>query len=332
MDDILFQTGLGVLQGVIIIVLSPAVTGLLRFLKARLQGRPRPVSYLWQPYRDLFKLIRKPAVRSKFTSWIFAVTPLLLFGLYGTLAGMLPLFHRGAFVQGDLILMLYLLGLARFVLSLAGLDANAPFSGLGSSREIFLHFLTEMGMGGIIAALMIKWGTLNLYVIAQNQSQMGLSIFFQLDLFSLALALFLLILFEGERIPIDNPATHLELTMAHQAVTLEYAGRDLALIEWAEMTKLTFLLGLWVSLFLPLDFLIRWLIKWLPNWLTEPTWFIGISGLFLLKIIILALGLVLWEMFWPKLRLRAVSSLTLRSIVLSLLAIIYTFAQKAWGD
>lgn len=319
MVEIIIQIGLGLWQGVIVIGLAPGMVGLLRFFKAGMQGRRRTWQNIRQPYADLWKLLHKPAVRSRTTSLIFAVAPVMVFSIYGALACMLPLFpFRSVQIDPDLVLILYLLGLARFIISLAGLDSGASLGGLGSSREMFFHFLTEIGMGTIIAALMLKWNTFYLTGILEN-FQKNSSHFFRPDSLLLAISLFLLILFEAERLPVDNPATHLELTMAHRAILLEYAGRDLALLEWAEMTKLFFLLGLWCSLFLPFTLSGSGLA------------FIGNTGLFLLEMIILTLAVAVWEMSRPKLRLRSVSGLSMWAIGLSVLAMIYAFAQSVSG-
>jgi len=314
------QFGLGLFQGAFLIFLAPGLIGLLRYLKARMQLRPRPAGYILQPYRDLLKLMRKPAVRSATTSWVFAATPAILFAAYGLLAFMVPVFHPSTLIASDLIVVMYVLGLARFCLSLAGLDAGAPFTGLGSSREMFFHLLTEIGLILFIVAIIIRTGIINLSDIVAAHWQLNL--FTEPALILLALSLALLILFECERIPIDNPATHLELTMAHKAITLEYAGRDLALLEWAEMIKLTFLLTVLINLFLPF-----------PAF-AGPGRDAGILGQILAlaffgaKIFLLTLILALWELAQPKLRLRTVIRPGLAAMVLSLTAIIYTIALK----
>ena len=136
---------IGLIQGTLLILLAPGLVGLLRYFKARLQARPRRMTNIFQPYRDLHKLMGKPAIRSKTSSWVFAMTPTALFVAYVWLVFMVPVFHPATLIAGDLIVVIYVLGLARFSLSLAGLDAGAPFAGLGSSREMFLHFLTEIG-------------------------------------------------------------------------------------------------------------------------------------------------------------------------------------------
>jgi formate hydrogenlyase subunit 4 len=326
MIDALLRLSIGLSQGTLVILLAPGIAGLLRYFKAGLQQRRRGPGTILQPYRDLLKLMRKPAVRSETTSWFFAITPAVLFVAYGLLVFLVPVFHRATLAQGDLIVVIYLLGLARFVLSLAGLDAGAPFGGLGSSREMFLHFLTEIGLVLIIGALMLRWETVSLSGLFEYHWALGVNGFLlRPELGLLALSLALLILLESGRIPIDNPATNLELTMAHKAIELEYAGRDLALIEWAEMIKLAFLLTLLGNLFMPFPAL--------PGATSELD--LLESGLALaayaLKIVGLVLCLALWEMSRPKLRLRAVVGPGLVAMALSLTTIIYIVATKLGG-
>jgi formate hydrogenlyase subunit 4 len=309
------------LQGIVLILIAPAVTGLLHFFKARSQGRRRRAWNIVQPYRDLFKLLRKPAVRTVSTSWVFALAPSALFASYGVLVFLVPVFQSISPIPGDLIFVVYVLGLARFVFSAAGLDAGAPFGGLGSGRAMFLHFLTEIGLIPVVAALMIRSGSVSLNDLFAEHQKLGVAGFFaHPELMLLGLSLALLILLEAGRIPIDNPPTHLELTMAHKAIALEYAGRDLALIDWAEMIKLTFLLTLLAGLFVPFPIT--------PNFMRGSDVVEGglILAGYTLKIIALTLLLSVWEMGQPKLRLRAVAGRGLTAMALSLTAIIYTIA------
>ncbi len=308
-------------QGLLLILLAPCMIGVLRKLEAWLELRQGPG--IFQPYRDIVKLMRKPAMRARTTSRLFAITPYVLFSVYGLLCLLAPVFHRATLASVDLIVVIYLLGMARFAFSLAGLDAGSSFGGLGSSRQMFVHLLTEIGLVLVIIALMVKWNTVSLTAIFDKHWELGYVNFLaEPELILLALSLALLILLESARIPIDNPATHLELTMSHKAIALEYAGRDLALIEWAEMIKLGFLLTLLGNLFLPF-----------PRW-ADPMHSIGPSGLALAfggycaKLILLLLLLAFWELSQPKLRLRSIIGPSLVAIVLSLTAIIYTITLR----
>jgi formate hydrogenlyase subunit 4 len=311
-------------QGIALILVAPLSAGLLRYLQAVFQRRRRPLGTVWQPYRDLIKLLQIPAMRSHTASWVFAWAPITVFVAYGLLAFVVPIFSTQPLLTVDLIFVVYLLGLARFALSLAGLDSGAPFGALGSSREMFLHFMTEVGLVLVLAGLALLTGTITLGDLFLQQRPLGPERMPELVL--LAISFLILILFEAERMPIGNPTTHLELTMNQKAVVLEYAGVDLALVEWAEMIKLAALLSLFIALFVPnfniLDLLLD---RQVGHALT-----MGLG--YLIKMAILLGGLALWEAWQPKLRLRQIRQLSLLAMVISLTAIaIYLIISVVLG-
>lgn len=310
-------------QGLALILFAPFVVGFLRKLKAWLQLRRGP--RLWQPYADLGKLWGKAPVRSPVSSWVFAAAPLTLFCTYALLAFTVPVFTPATLVRCDFLVIMYLLGFGRFVLALAGLDAGSPFAGMGSSREMFLTLLTETGLILFIVALMVQWETVSVAgVFGHHRAAFGDLYQLPPQLILLALALSLLTLFECERIPIEKQGTHLELTMAHSATTLEYAGRHLALLEWAEMIKLTFMLTLLGSLFIPSP---RGATPFEGGGPEAAAW---ASLAYLAKtLLVLVPVLAVWELRRPKLRLRAITTTAFTAVVLSLLAIIYMIATKA---
>lgn len=315
---------LSLAQGLVLIALAPALAGLLRWLEARLQLRQGPP--ILQPYRDLAKLLAKPAVRPVGASFVSAIAPYVLFAVYSTLVFMLPVVSSSPLLPGDLILVIYLLGLARFVLSLAGLDVGAGFGSLGAGREMFLHFLTEIGLALLMVALAICWRSVDLTAVFEHHRALAfLEFIAKPQLVLLGVAMFFLFLFEAERIPIDNPATHLELTMAQRAITLEFAGRDLALIEWAEMTKLLALLTMAGHLFVPL-----------PEFfspLAGATYSLSTAILgYALRIGLLVLGLAMAEAYQPKQRLRNVPRLALIAIAFSVMAILYVLTLDPAGS
>jgi formate hydrogenlyase subunit 4 len=314
------------LQGMCLIAIAPLLTGLLRFFKARLQQRRRSTTTIWQPYRDLGRLIAAPSMRASTTSWVFALTPVILLVAYGLLSFAVPVFYPQTLVTTDFIVVIYVLGLARFVLSLAGLDAGAPFGGLGGSREMFLHFLTEIGLMLFLAGLVLRWHTVRLDELYAEQSQLGFRYLLEPSLILLGLSLAIILLFETGRIPIDNLATHLELTMGHKAILLEYAGRDLAVIKWAEMIKLGFMLTLFGDLFIPFPNLSDLA---MPTNLIASSLLFGIA--FLIKTVLLVLVLAIGETLQPKLRLRKIKGTALAAIALSLLAIINILSLTATG-
>ncbi len=237
------------LQLVLVLALAPLLTGWTRKVRARLLRRRGPS--ILQPYRDLSKLIRKEVVVAENASWLFRLTPYAVFATTWVAAALVPTFATGLALgaAADLIVIVALLGTARFMLALAGLDVGTSFGGLGSSREMMFATLAEPAMLMAVFTLSLYAGSTELSSIAGFMlgPHAGLSI-------SLALALVALVivgLAENARIPVDNPATHLELTMVHEAMVLEYSGRHLALIEAAASVKLLLYMSLIACVFAP---------------------------------------------------------------------------------
>src|SRR5947199_6964753 len=240
-----------VLQTVVLLAVSPFIVGLIRKVKATLQCR-RGASVV-QPYHDLLKLFQKDVVVSSNASWIFTATPYILFA--STLAAnlLVPLFVSKVPLSfaGDIITVVYLLALGTFFLILAGLDAGSAFGGMGSSREAIVASLTEPAMILSIFAIALAAGSTNLSTIVHKTALLeGIVTDPSPHLMALA-ALFIVAIAETGRVPVDNPATHLELTMIHEAMILEYSGRYLALVEWAAGLKLLVFLALLGNLFVP---------------------------------------------------------------------------------
>jgi formate hydrogenlyase subunit 4 len=299
-----------VLQSALVAVGAPLVVGLLRALRARLQGR-RGASPL-QPYRDLWKLCAKEVVVSETTSWIFRVTPYLLAAIMLVVAAVVPLVvTRPAFAfTGNIVLVMYLLLLGTFFLALAGLDAGSAFGGMGSSREVMVAALAEPTVILAIFALALQAGTTNLGGIIERLRAEQLLILNPGHLLAAA-AFFIVLLAETGRLPVDNPATHLELTMIHEAMVLEYSGRYLALVEWASGMKLALFLGLLANLFLPWG---------VPSATTPSALALG-AGTLAVKLVALIAALALLETGVAKLRLFRVPELLSGSFALALLSI-----------
>lgn len=309
---------IGLIQGGVLILAAPAIAGLIRCVKARLQLRQGP--RIWQPYADLYKLMRRPAVRPVTTSRIFALAPKVLFIAYGSLVFMVPVFSAQTLLAVDLIVVIYVLGLARFFMCLAGLDSGTAFGGMGAGREMFFYFLTEVGLILFSAALMIEWKTTTLSgasgLLAMHSKP---DVFLDRpELMLLGISLALLVAIECGRLPVDNPAARLELTMAERALVLEYAGRDLALIELAEMIKLSVLVMLLGGLFAPLPYVA------IANTGLELEAIFGV----LIRLLVLPIILALWELFRPKLALRSVGSFGMVGIALSLITILYAVTAQ----
>lgn len=236
-------------QMLIVLALAPLLTGYVRKVKAHLLRRQGPP--ILQPYRDLLRLVRKEAVVAASASWVFRAAPYLVFGTTWVAAALVPTFATGLYFSyaADMIAIVALLGSARFMLALAGLDVGTSFGGIGSSREMMIASLAEPAMLMAVFTLSLLAGSTQLSSIAASLQgpETGLRI-------SLALALVALVMVaiaENARIPIDNPATHLELTMVHEAMVLEYSGRHLALIEAASYLKLLLYLSIISCVFFP---------------------------------------------------------------------------------
>ena len=236
-------------QMLIVLALAPLLTGYVRKVKAHLLRRQGPP--VLQPYRDLLRLVRKEAVVAVSASWVFRVAPYLVFGTTWVAAALVPTFATGLIFSyaADMIAIVALLGSARFMLALAGLDVGTSFGGIGSSREMMIASLAEPAMLMAVFTLSLLAGSTQLSSIAASLQgpEIGLRI-------SLALALVALVMVaiaENARIPIDNPATHLELTMVHEAMILEYSGRHLALIEAASNLKLLLYVSIIACVFFP---------------------------------------------------------------------------------
>jgi formate hydrogenlyase subunit 4 len=235
-------------QMVLVLALAPLLTGLVRKVKARLNRRQGPP--LIQPYRDLIKLLNKEVVLAENASWLFRVTPYLVFATIWVAAALVPTFAAGLLFSwsADLIAIIALLGSARFFLALAGMEIGTSFGGIGASREVMIASLAEPAMIMIVFTLALVAGSTQLSTVSEMLAAgVGLRVSLGLAL----VALFMVAIAENARIPVDNPATHLELTMVHEAMILEYSGRHLAVIELASSLKLLLYLSLIACVFLP---------------------------------------------------------------------------------
>ena len=238
-------------QMMVVLLLSPLLTGFVRKTKARLLRRQGPP--LLQPYRDLIRLMRKEVVLAESASWLFRVIPYIIFAGTWVAASLVPTFRSGLLFSwsSDLIAIIALLGSARFFLALAGLDVGTSFGGIGSSREVMIASLAEPALLMIVFTLALIAGSTQLSTIASymTSSAVGLRVSLGLGL----LALIMVAIAENARIPIDNPATHLELTMVHEAMVLEYSGRHLALIDLSSELKLLLYISVIACVFSPWD-------------------------------------------------------------------------------
>jgi formate hydrogenlyase subunit 4 len=232
-----------------VVAIAPMLVGLVRKVKARLtrrQGAP-----LIQPYRDLVRLMRKDAVLAENASWLFRNVPYLVFAATWVAAALVPTFATGLHFSwtADLIAIVALLGSARFFLALAGMDVGTSFGGIGASREMMIASMAEPAMLLTVFAMALIAGSTQLSTVAQFMASPDVGL--RVSLGMALVALIIVAIAENARIPVDNPATHLELTMVHEAMVLEYSGRHLAMIELAAALKLVLYVSLIACVFFP---------------------------------------------------------------------------------
>jgi formate hydrogenlyase subunit 4 len=316
MNQLILNTILpGIIQLAIILLVSPLIIGIIRKIKAFFQNRTG--ASIFQPYQTLFKQFKKEVVISSAASWITPAMPYILFSTTLAAALLVPTFMIIAPLSGlgDVLIVIYLLALGSFFLALAGLDQGSAFGGMGSSRHMTIASLAEPAMILSIFAVGMNSSSTN---ISQIISQGTVTEFFLNPLYVFSfLALFIVMLAETSRIPIDNPATHLELTMIHEAMILDYSGRYLALIEWSSAIKLMLFLTLLGNIFFPVGII------------TSFTIFGALIAIiiFIIKLLFFASVIAIIESSMAKFRLFRVPDLLWIAFMLSLLGIIIHFAN-----
>jgi formate hydrogenlyase subunit 4 len=306
------------LQMVLVLALAPLLTGVVRKVKARLLRRQGPS--VIQPYRDLLRLLRKEVVLADNASWLFRATPYLIFAVTWVAAALVPTFATGLEFSwsADLIAIVALLGSARFFLALAGMDVGTSFGGIGSSREVMIASLAEPAMISIVFTLALVAGSTQLSTVAAVFAEgVGLRVSLGLAL----VALILVAIAENGRIPVDNPATHLELTMVHEAMVLEYSGRHLAVIELASSLKLLVYLSLIACVFAP------WSLA--PAGAGIAVLTAGIA-IYLVKLAVGGALLAFFETSIAKMRVFRVPTFLGASLMLALLGVLLLFVTRSF--
>jgi formate hydrogenlyase subunit 4 len=313
MTDVLIVVG----QTLLLVALAPAVVGYIRWIKARLQGR-RGAGPL-QPYRETWKTFAKGMVIPDSASWIFHAAPFAVGAAVLSAAVLVPvlLAAQPADRLGDLFVLTALLMLGTVALALGALDTGTPFGGMGSSREMTVAALTEPTLAIAVLALALTTGSTSLGAIVDRLLRVPASGFGPGHALAFV-AFFIALLAEASRLPVDNPSTHLELTMIHEAMTLEYSGPYLAALEWAAALRLTVLLTLAANLFMPWG---------LAGSLTPAAVAIGLVA-FVAKLAGLATFLAVLETRIAKLRLFRVPELLAVSFALALLAAASSFFTR----
>ncbi|NLP30362.1 MAG: formate hydrogenlyase [Clostridiales bacterium] len=307
-----------IVQIMIMLLLAPLINGIIKKIKAFTQKRTGPP--ILQMYYDLFKLIRKNSVVSEASSWIYKAAPYIVFSTSLTAALLVPVTIKlvpSFNISGDFVIFVSILALGRFFMMAAGLDTGSTFGGMGSSREAMISSLAEPSILVCLFTAGLIAGSTSLDQMMMFMQAKGQGIILMNPaIILLFLALLTIIIMETARIPIDDPSTHLELTMVHEAMILEYSGRHLALMEYGAAIKQLIFITLLVNLLLPHD------------------QFIGAAGLggilislliYFLKVIVITVVIALIEINTVKLRLFSIPNLAALSFILSFLAFLQYF-------
>lgn len=311
------KLALDIAQGLLLVLIAPLLRGVIARLKARVQNR-RGAS-VWRPYADLLKLFRKEDLVPGTASWLFRAAPAVLFAATVVTAAFVPVVHGSALLgtTGDFILLVYLFALGRFFLVLGAMDGGSSFGGMGGSREALVSTLAEAPLLLGLSAVAILARTATLAGIVQwtlGQDFFNLSAVHALAFGALALVA----IAETGRIPVDNPTTHLELTMIHEAMVLEYSGPSLALIEWASAIKLSVIAALLVAVFAPWG---------MAAALTAPALALA-AGAYLAKLALAAIAVTVLESSVAKLRMYLVPDFLGVASALAILAVVFTALMR----
>lgn len=316
--ELIFNLFVQGLQMLLVVAIAPLLAGVIHKMRARLlRKRGAPVM---QPYLDLLRLMRKEVVLAENASWLFRAVPYMVFAATWVAAALIPTFATGLQFSwsADLIAIVALLGSARFFLALAGMDVGTPFGGIGSSREMMIAALAEPAMLLTMFSLALLAGSTQLSTVTEYLAGPGVGL--RVSLGMALVALVIVALAENARIPVDNPSTHLELTMVHEAMVLEYSGRHLAMIELASALKLVLYLSLIASLFIPYG-------------VAAPGQSITahLLGLvyYLVKMLLGAVALATFEVSIAKMRVFRIPDLLGVALMLSLLGTLLLFVSRS---
>ena len=307
---------LQLLQSVVVVLIAPAVTGWVNICRAWLQNRSAPS--LWLPYYTLAKLFHKDAVIANTVSPLFRITPYVLFGCMWLAAGIVPVLATNLpfAPAADIIALVGVFAMARVFSALAAMDSGTAFGGLGARREMMIGFLAEPAMLMTLFTAAFICGSTQLPTIVETLAHREFAIYPSLAFAGVAFLMVLLA--ENARIPIDNPTTHLELTMIHEAMILEYSARHLALIEWAVAIKLVAYMTIGFALFVP------WGIAPAGNWAALPLAILALGA----KLGVAAAGLALIETLLAKMRLLLAPEFLSTAFLLAVLGMLTHFLVR----
>ena len=303
-----------VIQVVTVLVFSPFINTLIKKIKALLQGRNGPP--FLQGYYDLVKYFYKESVVSKHASWIFTRTPYIYFATTICASFLIPTFYDISLLDflGGIILLIYIFGLGRFFVAIASMEPGSGFCGMASSREMMLALLIEPVMLLALFILMLMSGSTNIQTMIHYFSSHINCFFYPCYLLAL-LAIFVASIAEMGRVPFDNPETHYELTMIHEGLLLEYSGKELGLMFWANWIKQFLILSLLANLIFPFQI---------------SSYFLGFLFIFI-KLIILCILIAFIETIFAKVRLFRVKDILVTSFVTGVIALVLLVKQNIGG-
>jgi formate hydrogenlyase subunit 4 len=313
LDDILRALAGALLQAVGLLAVAPLLRSGIKKMKATMQTRKGPP--LLQGYYDLAKLLRKETVRSETASWVYVLGPRVYFAAAVAATTLVPVLVAAAPLEGagGILGLVGILALGRFALAAAALDTGSPFGGMGSSREMTIAALAEPALMLGLFTSALAAGSLDLGAVVRGALVPG-ALFRPSDILALA-GLFVVLIAETGRIPVDNPATHLELTMIHEAMVLEYSGPDLALVEWASALKELLYITLLIDLFIPIG---------IATTATAMAMAVAVAA-WAGKVLVFAVAITLVETTNAKLRLFRVPELVAVSLGLGFIALAIRF-------
>ena len=302
--------GYGILNMLFVLLISPLFISLIKKVKAHAQKRKGPS--LLQTYRSLAKLLKKETVYSQNSSWITRITPLVNIAALLVASLFVPflLIPQPTNLVGNIILFIYLLALAKFFMALSGLDAGSTFGGMGSSREMAISALIEPVAIVVFTALAFVFKTIN--IPDMFRGALASNVLIDPAVVLISISLFIVLIVESARVPVDNPETHLELTMIHEAMLLEQSGKNLAMMELSSAMKQLLLMGLLINILFPWG---------LTTNFTVPTILISLAA-FILKATVLAVIIGLFESSCAKSRLFRLPGLFALALFLSVLTLI----------
>ena len=308
--DYLALIAYGILNTLFVLLISPLFISLIKIVKAHAQKRRGPP--ILQTYRNLAKLLKKETVYSTNSSWIMRATPLINISalLVASLFVPLVVIPQTNNLVGNIILFLYLLAMAKFFMALSGLDSGSTFGGMGSSREMAISALIEPVIIVVFAAMAFAFKTINLFDMFRGA--LASNVLVDPVLVLISISIFIVIIVESARIPVDNPETHLELTMIHEAMILEHSGKNLAIMEMSSAIKQLLLMGILINVLFPWG---------LTADFSVPSILISLSA-FTLKAVVLAIIIGLFESSCAKSRLFRLPGLFAIALFLSIITLI----------